>query len=300
LTGRTIYGTIEEFEPDDFVSIRTENGKIYEYSMDDVRRVQRGSIPKGSSSRSSARNSHQNVEYEDNDSYGSRQNRRYGEDVSYSDGSGSISGYKGTFDVGYTLPMSVGETGRIEAHTSHGYQLNDYLFAGVGAGLHIYSARDMNLKYAKIGGTDNYPHYIAESTSESGVIKPDASRTWMHGVDSSFMTVPIFLDIRGYYPMNKIVPFAMFRVGYSFNLADGFGEMGLYMNPAIGVKYNLSQKLGITFSLGYSVQNYGGLPKNGGYGFYYFKDNTKTGSGYFTPYEAKNAGGLTLKLGVEF
>jgi hypothetical protein len=264
--------------------------------MDDVRRVQRGSIPKNSS-RSSARNSRQNAEYEDNDGYGSRQNRRYGEDVSHSDG--SISGYRGTFDVGYTLPMSVGEKGRLEVHTSHGYQLNDYLFAGVGAGLHIYSARDMNLKYAKIGGKDNYPQYIAESSTESGgntLIKPDASKTWMHGVDSSFMTVPVFLDIRGYYPMGKIAPFAMFRIGYSFNLADGFGGMGLYMNPAIGVKYNISQKFGINFSLGYSVQSYGGIPgtkQDGGYGFYYRKADKQI-------YEAKSAGGLTLKLGVEF
>jgi len=97
--------------------------------------------------------------------------------------------------------------------------------------------------------------------------------------------------------MGKIAPFAMFRVGYSFNLADGFGGMGLYMNPAVGVKYNLSQKLGITFSLGYSVQSYGGIPKDGGYGFYYIKEDKE---GKEETYEAKNAGGLTLKLGVEF
>jgi len=178
LDGRMIYGTIEEFEPDDFVSIRTEDGKVYEYSMDDVRRVQRSSTAttakaKGSSSRSSARTSSARQNVEDDDRYGSRTSR-YGENVSSSD-DGSVSGYKGTFDAGYTLPISVGEQGRIEFHTSHGYQLNDYLFVGVGAGLHIYSARDMNMKYAKIGGEDNYPHYVGDSSS--GVVGPDASQT---------------------------------------------------------------------------------------------------------------------------
>ncbi|MDR0395255.1 MAG: DUF4156 domain-containing protein, partial [Tannerella sp.] len=36
--GRVLRGTIEEFEPDDFVSIRMSTGKVYEYSMDDVKR----------------------------------------------------------------------------------------------------------------------------------------------------------------------------------------------------------------------------------------------------------------------
>jgi hypothetical protein len=302
LSGRVIYGIIEEFEPDDFVSIRTNTGKVYEYSMDDVRRVQRGSTGKsGSRSSTSARtSSRQNIDNEYNDEYNDRQNRRpaRNNDGGMNHSDGSVNGYKGAFDLGYTLPVGVGEKGRLEVHTSHGYQLNDYLFVGVGMGLHVYSARDMNLKYAKIGGKDNYPHY-AGSTTESGgntIIRPDSSKTWIHGVDSSFMILPIFFDIRGYYPMGKISPFVMLRLGYSFNLTDGFGGMGLYMNPAVGIKYNISPKLGVTFSAGYSIQNYGGIPGNdydGGYGFYYIKKDGHT-------YEATKAGGLTLKLGVEF
>ena len=87
----------------------------------------------------------------------------------------------------------------------------------------------------------------------------------------------------------------MFRFGYAFNLSDGFKGMGIYMNPAIGLTYNISNMVGINFSIGYSYQSYGGIPKNGGYGYYYYKavnDNNK--------YEAKGAGGLSLKLGIEF
>jgi hypothetical protein len=299
LSGRVIRGTIEEFEPDDFVSIRSESGKVYEYSMDDVRRVQRGSAARTNSSSRQSANKQQNantqrrtnsVDYEDNDDYASRNSNnnrrtsRYDED--YYDAGGSVSGYKGTFDLGYTLPIGVGEKGRFEVHTSHGYQLNDYLFVGVGVGLHIYSARDPLLKTNM--GKEKYPQYV-----NNDKYKMD-SVTYMHAVDSSFMTLPIFLDVRGYYPMGKISPFVMFRLGYSFNLTDGFGGMGLYMNPAVGIKYNMSPKLGVALSLGYSVQGYGGIPTDGGYGFYYIKDRTGL------PYEAKNAGGFTLKLGVEF
>jgi hypothetical protein len=303
LNGRVIRGTIEELEPDDFVSIRTTNGKVYEYSMDDVRRVQRGATGKSSNGNSSLRD----VEYEDSDDeYGNRRTRRptrSNAQISYS--GGSTGAYKGTFDAGYTLPVGVGEKGRVEAHTSHGYQINDWLFVGFGAGLHIYSARDVNLKYDKISEKENYPHYVAESTTiitgGHTLIKPDGTTTWMHGVDSSFMTVPLFLDVRGYYPMGNISPFVMFRLGYTFNLTDGFGGMGLYMNPAVGVKYNLSPKLGIVLSLGYSVQNYGGIPgknQDGGYGFYYVKGLKKDNKP--DTREAKGAGGITLKLGVEF
>jgi hypothetical protein len=115
------------------------------------------------------------------------------------------------------------------------------------------------------------------------------------------MTFPVFVDVRGYLPLqNDITPFAVFRFGYAFNLTDSFGGMGLYMNPAVGVKYQISRRIGINFSVGYAYQSYGGIPKDGGYGYYYYKneaDKIKTPS---VKYEAKGAGGISLKLGVEF
>ena len=293
LSGRMIYGTIEEFEPDDFVSIRTDNGRTYEYSMDDVRHIQHGSADKNSARTSSRRN----IGYEDNNDYDNRRSSRYDDDMYYTDG--SVSGYKGTFDVGYTSPIGVGEKGRFEIHTSHGYQIKEYLFIGAGLGLHIFSGRDVNLQYAKLNGEDNFPHYVAESTTNIGIITPDPTVTYIHGKDSSFMVFPVFLDIRGYIPtQSKIAPFAMLRLGYAFNLTDGFGSMGLYMNPAIGAKISFSNKFGLTFGIGYSSQSYGGLPGetlDGGYGFRYLKEDGPNGL-----YEAKNAGGITLQLGVEF
>jgi hypothetical protein len=275
-SGRVIKGVIEEFEPDDFVSIRTSAGKVYEYSMDDVKRISRGAAPKSSSRGSSRR--------DDDDRYGDR---------AFS-GDYKVSGYKGLFDLGYNLALGgTGEKGSFEINTSHGYQINEYLFVGAGLGLHMYNARDVNMKNAA-----SYPQYVGTQTN--GIINPVDSVTYMHAVDSSYMTLPIFLDIRGYYPIpnSSITPFAMFRLGYAFNLSDGFGGMGVYMNPAVGIKYQVSPMLGINFSIGYTFQSYGGIPAKGGYGYYYYKD--QAGKDSNTKYEAKGAGGVSLKLGVEF
>ncbi|MDR1116229.1 MAG: DUF4156 domain-containing protein [Tannerella sp.] len=276
--GRIIRGVIEEFEPDDFVSIRTPAGKVYEYSGDDVKRVSRGrsSTAKRSSSR-----------YDDNDQYGGRSSSSRNNNY-------KISGYKGTFDAGYDLAIGgTGEKGNFEINTSHGYQINEYLFVGAGLGLHIYNARDINMK-----DTASYPQYIGTQTN--GIIRPLDSVTYLHAVDSSYMALPIFLDIRGYYPIpnSPITPFAMLRVGYAFNLSDGFGGMGLYMNPTVGVKYQVSPMLGISFSIGYAYQSYGGIPANGGYGYYYYKSQADKSND--VKYEAKGAGGVSLKLGIEF
>ncbi len=301
MSGRVIRGTIEEFEPDDFVSVRTPTGKVYEYSMDDVKRVSHGSArnsKKSSSASAKKTQSRSSSGYEkDDDRYDNRRSSsRYNENKN----NYGVSGYKGILDVGYNLPMGgTGEKGNLEINTSHGYKLNEYLFVGAGIGLHIYNARD-----AKMTDPNSYPQYIPKpGTSSSEKITPFDSVTYMRAVDSSYMTMPIFLDVRGYYPLQNsaITPFAMFRVGYAFNLSDGFGGMGLFMNPAIGIKYQISPMIGINFSIGYSYQSYGGIPGingDGGYGYYYFKD--KAGKDNNVKYEAKGAGGINLKLGVEF
>jgi len=285
IDGNVIRGTIEELDMNDFVSIRTSNGRILEYSMDDVKQVAWNSARnnRGASASSKPSNTspaRSNSRYYD-DGYGASNRNRYNDD--YYDNY-SVSGYKGIVDLGYNIPFGgAAEKGTFEVNTSHGYQINPYLFAGAGLGLHIYNARDSAMKNPR-----TYPCYMVNYKRDS--------TAYLRAVDSSFMTLPIFLDIRAYLPIqnSKISPFVMFRVGYSFNLSDGFKGMGIYMNPAIGAKFQIAPTIGLNFSLGYSFQSYGGIPKNGGYGYYYYKDNSGT------KYEAKGAGGLSLKLGVEF
>ena len=290
--GRVIRGIIEEYEPDDFVSIRTTNGRVYEFSMDDVRRISKPSPNNNNRQSAAARNSNVSPSRgNNNDRYNNNRpsSQRYNDDY-YDDN--NVSGYKGIFDVGYNIALGkTGEKGNMEISTSHGYQINRNLFAGAGLGLHIYNAWDVAMK-----DTANYPHYVG--ITSGGKIIPTDSVTYKRAVDSSYMTLPIFLDIRGYLPLqnSKITPFFMLRFGYAFNLSDGFGGMGIYMNPAIGIKFQLSPMIGLNFSAGYAYQSYGGIPKDGGYGYYYIKDRANPNQ----KYEAKGVGSISLKLGVEF
>ena len=293
--GRVIRGIIDEHDPDEFVSIITPNGRIYEFYMDEVRRVSQTSVrsngrqaaPSRPSSPASPRG---NARYDD-DRYGynNRNSSRYNDDYYYDYG---VSGYKGIVDVGFNFSLGgTGEKGNFEINTSHGYQINEYLFAGAGLGLHIFNARDTAMK-----NPSNYPHYVGNTNLTTGKIVPTDSVTYIRGVDSSFMTFPIFLDVRGYLPLqnSNLSPFFMIRFGYAFNLSDGFKGMGLYMNPAVGLKYQLSPMIGLNFSVGYAYQSYGGIPRDGGYGYYYIKDSSNA------KYEAKGSGGISLKLGIEF
>ena len=277
--GNVIRGIIEE-NTDDYVTIRTGTGRVYEFSTIDIRRLTRGT-----SAPATARNTPSRGRYDD-DRYGGGRNRY--EDDYYDDY--GVSGYKGIVDLGYNFSLGgTGEKGVFEVNTSHGYQVNEYFFAGAGLGLHIFNARDTAMR-----NPNKYPHYVG-SLNSSGKIVPADSVTYRRGTDSSFMVLPIFLDVRAYLPIpnSSVSPFFMLRFGYAFNLSEGFGGMGIYMNPAIGAKFQLAPRLGLNFSLGYAYQSYGGIPKNGGYGYYYYKADKQK-------YEAKGAGGLSLKLGIEF
>jgi hypothetical protein len=199
--------------------------------------------------------------------------------------------------------MGVAEKGSFGFYTSHGYQLNKYLFVGLGAGLNFNLPRDPNMQLEA-----NFPQYIKDSrvAAVNGHFKPVDSLTYMYGADTMFMTLPIFLDIRGYLPIETllITPYAMLRVGYSFNISDGFGGMGLFLNPAIGATYKITPRIGLNFSVGYTRQSLGsikdGYTKDGKvlgdlpkYGFYY-----KDAAGQTLHNTTTH--GINFQLGIEF
>ena len=294
INGRVVRGTIEEFEPDDFVSIRSISGRIYEYSMDDVKRVSRGSS-KGRSSSSAKKAPAKKQAKPAKPAKSSRYDDEYDDDY-YNE-----PGYKGTFDAGYNLTFG-GESGIIEFSTSHGYQINENFFIGLGAGLHMYNARDPLLKSNM--GKSEYPQYADHRTSVATSEGTLAPYSYSRAIDSSFMMLPIFVDIRGYLPMSSpITPFASLKVGYTFNLSDGFGGAGIYMAPSVGAKYNITPKIGITLSVGYTFQGLGESGRvtkdgvttiKGGYGYYTYKDEKKS------LFKTTSAQGVHIKLGVEF
>ena len=50
------------------------------------------------------------------------------------------SGYKGHVDAGYSIGIGDYDFGRFEVNTTHGYQVNPYIFLGAGTGLHFMSS----------------------------------------------------------------------------------------------------------------------------------------------------------------
>ena len=310
LNGRVVKGTIEEFEPDDFVSIRTSTGRIYEYSMDEVRRVTLATTSRNARASGSTAASRRPST---NDGYANNRNQREQRPRkdNFYQGEQDVRGYKGIFDVGYTHSLGPAEKGRFELNTSHGLQMNKYLFVGLGLGLHMYSARKPIMRENM--GTDNYPQY-ADSTvgisQGNGVTLYPTS--YKHGIDSSFMFMPLFLDFRGYLPIENstVSPFVSIKLGCSFNLSDGFRPAGFYFAPSVGAKFNVSPNIGLYLNLGYTFQGLGEsgrtehvtgtegsttttIVQNEGYGYYYRNsiDDLRN---------ATSVHGLSFRLGIEF
>lgn len=76
----------------------------------------------------------------------SNANTRNNQRSSYSsggfDGNGPEAGYKGFIEAGYTFGVGDLGEGRASILTSHGYQINPYIFAGVGSGVNYYTSAE--------------------------------------------------------------------------------------------------------------------------------------------------------------
>ena len=115
-------------------------------------------------------------------------------------------GYKGMAEAGMTF-ASEPEIADYDFSTTHGYQVNPYLFLGVGMGYSMDSEGD-------------------------------------------YHSLPIYAAVRGNFPLGgRLFPFANARLGYSID-----GLEGLYFNPGLGVSYMFSARLGLDFTLGYTLQ----------------------------------------------
>lgn len=151
-------------------------------------------------------------------------------------------GYRGIIDFGYGVGVGdVAEEERVEIATTHGYQFNKYLFAGIGVSL-------------------NYFHH------------------------TEVLIVPIFADLRGTLPISntKIAPYVDMRIGYSLGEYEGF-----YFSPSVGVRFGIGKDAGISFGIGYELQNCDVVYY---YGSYYYNYSVETG----------NAAAVTFRLGFDF
>jgi hypothetical protein len=129
------------------------------------------------------------------------------------------SGYRGYADIGYTFGLDSYKFGRVEVNTTHGYQINPYFFIGAGVGMHFmssYQTPDM---------------IIALDTRKSKV------------------SIPVYAAARVNFSKRIVSPFFDIKGGTYVNNGDG-----LYLAAAIGCRIATTDKQGLNFSLGYTVE----------------------------------------------
>lgn len=114
--------------------------------------------------------------------------------------------YEGGFEVGYAVGTN-GFGDGAGVVTTHGCLINPYLYVGVGGGFHYYLRAARLNSYEALKGN---------------------------------FSVPIFADCRTYFHKGHFKPFLNIRIGYDVTLS------GLYVNPALGIRYDL-----LDFSAGF-------------------------------------------------
>lgn len=128
--------------------------------------------------------------------------------------------YRGYVDAGYSVGVGdYDDIGRFEVNTSHGYQVNPYLFVGVGTGLHFMSSYETK-------GMD-IPLDVRESKVD----------------------VPVFANVRCNFLKKKVSPFIDVKGG-TFVTNNG----GLYVNASVGCRFSINDKQAVNFSVGYATE----------------------------------------------
>lgn len=67
--------------------------------------------------------------------------------------------------------------------------------------------------------------------------------------------VPVYGDIKYVFSRrHSLMPYVEYQIGYGLNFASK-SNGGLYMNPSFGIQHSINNKMALTFSVGYEIQN---------------------------------------------
>lgn len=116
------------------------------------------------------------------------------------DGNGPKRGYMGMFEAGYAFGTHWNGMDYLTASTSHGYQFNPYIFAGVGVGVNYYHTPD----------------------AVTLPVFADIRGTFLNNTISPYIDLKVgytFLDVEGLYVAPSIgcrYHMLTFGVGYEF------------------------------------------------------------------------------------
>ena len=173
----------------------------------------------------------------------------------FTPGMGPQKGYRAFVDLEYYLSIDAISEDHFGFSTVHGYQFKPWLFVGAGAGMKI----------------SHNKHY-----KDTGWGKTD------------FYMFPVFGDIRFDLLKSKFSPYLDCRLGYTL----GNKAYGIMLNPSLGCRMVLTDKLAINASLGYSMQSTDIVVRSVGNTYIWHK---KDGNWQNNPYHC-----LSFRLGIEF
>jgi len=176
--GSIIHGTIIEQVPNQSIKIKTRDGNVFFYKLEDIEKM-----TKEQSSISSNENSNRKREIKQS---GFTNITETNEAIGLGD-------YDGDFSYGI--------------QTINGYLFSPYFSMGLGIVIDKYKA-------------------------------------------STFL--PLFIDLRVNFVKNVVSPFFAGDIGYAMGFEGNNG--GLLINPNFGIKFFVSQKTALNFSLGYRLQ----------------------------------------------
>ena len=178
----------------------------------------------------------------------------------FTPGKGPQRGYRGFVDLEYYYSNDEVSEDHYGFSTAHGYQLKPYLFVGAGAAMMI--SHNKHRKDFRTPKTDIY-------------------------------MFPVFGDVRLDLLKSRFSPFLNCRVGYTL----GNKAFGLMVNPSLGCRIGLTDKLAINVSLSYKMQSTDIIALDYGDTIIKHLDNNDEGEIYMEndPYHC-----LSIKLGIEF
>lgn len=122
-----------------------------------------------------------------------------------------IVSYQGEVDLGYSFGIGKSASERVNIHTIQGIMVGKYFSTGIGAGFDFYYNFD----------------------------------------DSSEAIVPVYLNLKGYYPVSeKVSPFISCDVGMGVGVTgDIDNDAGLTIAPAVGIVWGVFKA-----QVGYNMQ----------------------------------------------
>ncbi len=139
--GSIIRGLIIEQVPNKSLKIQTSDGSVFSYTIDEVEKITKEGYykqPKQTKPVKEYRHPGESVQVRP-----SRQAKVSRSSRQDSFERPSLRGYKGFVETGYAFDISDSNADRIDVSTTHGYQFNNYLFVGGGAGVSYYSDADL-------------------------------------------------------------------------------------------------------------------------------------------------------------